>query len=135
MSKPNKDISMMFNLLARIFDEGTTYYKVTIMIPSGVLPNYYDTVVERRKFIVENNTRVNEVYTHIYRLIQRREYPSISITISVQNNYKYFTRTFFVNNRNQEKLLKFLRDCLDLTGKKYVPRRKYIHYPPGTVGY
>ena len=118
--KRNKDVVMLEQILAKIFDKNTTHFYTTCHTTDPNI-NYCYTKKYRDD-------------TYFYRMMQYRRYSNIRITVLVKNNRRNFTRYFYVNDRNVEKLLKFIRDVMDLTGKAYIPFRLYPSAKP-TVMY
>lgn len=132
--KRNKDVVMLEQILAKIFDNGTTHFYTTCHTTDPNIEYCYNITYRDWVFYLKENTRINEIYTYFYRMIQYRKYSDNRITVLVKNNRRNFTRYFYVNDRNAEKLLKYIRDVMDLTGKKYIPCRIYPDAEP-KVGY
>lgn len=128
--KRNKDVVMLEQILAKIFDKNTTHFYTTCHTTDPNINYCYTKKYRDEVFYLEKNTRINEVYTYFYRMMQYRRYSNIRIAVLVKNNRRKFTRYFYVNNKNVEKLLKFIRDVMDLTGKAYIPFRLYPSAKP-----
>lgn len=131
--KRNKDVVMLEQILAKIFDNGTTHFYTTCHTTDPNIEYCYNIKYRDWVFYLKENTRINEIYTYFYRMIQYRKYSDNRITVLVKNNRRNFTRYFYVNDRNAEKLLKYIRDVMDLTGKKYIPCRIYPDAEPKIV--
>jgi len=128
--KRNKDVVMLEQILAKIFDNGTTHFYTTCHTTNPNIEYCYNIQYREEVFYLKENTRINEIYTYFYRMMQYRKFSDNRITVLVKNNRRNFTRYFYVNDRNAEKLLKYIRGVMDLTGKKYIPYRIYPDAEP-----